>query len=159
MYDITGCLWKAYQRSSIPRWFAPATTGTREAITLLSPSVGVESGGIHDYAYPSTGVVHAQGAVTAPWQLLSLLAGTVATPLAQSMEGRGLTISELEPDSWRLGRLEEKLCLDSVFKREANVDSRFPRRYAFGNVRCFADGLLHFVLFGTYLACLTSFLK
>lgn len=73
--------------------------------------------------------------------------------------GRGLPISELEPHSWRLWWLEQKLCLDTVFKRQANVDRRFPRRYAFGNVLCFTDGLLHFVLFGTYLACMTSFLK
>ena len=51
---------------SLPKKLAPATTGTRETTALLSPSAGVVSGGIRDYAYPSTGMVHAQGAVTVP---------------------------------------------------------------------------------------------
>lgn len=40
--------------------------------------------------YPSAGMVHAQGAVTVllpPWQLLSLLAGKVIKPLAESYHG------------------------------------------------------------------------
>ena len=76
---------------SLPKKLAPATTGTRETTALLSPSAGVVSGGIRDYAYPSTGMVHAQGATTVPlppWQLLSLLAGKVITPLAESYHGR-----------------------------------------------------------------------
>lgn len=89
------CMRRAYPKSSIPRrWFAPATTGTRETTTLLSPSTGVESGGIRDYTYPSTSEVHAQRAVTIPlppWQPLSLLGGKVITPLAERYHGRTWT--------------------------------------------------------------------
>lgn len=88
-------MWKAYGRSSIPgRWFAPATTGTREMTALLSPSTGVGSDGIRDHTHPSTSEVHVQGAVTVPltpWQLLSLMAGKVTTPLAESCHWRTWT--------------------------------------------------------------------
>lgn len=89
------CMWKAYWRSSIPRrWFAPATTRTRETTALLCPSTGVESDGIQDQAYRSRSEVRAQGVVTVPlppWELLSLMAGKVITPLAESYHGRTWT--------------------------------------------------------------------
>ena len=85
-------IWKAYQRSSITRrWVAPATAGARQTTALVNPSTGVESGGIYNYTSPSTSKVHGQGAVTVPlppWQPLTLPAGELITPLAESYDGR-----------------------------------------------------------------------
>lgn len=82
--------WKVYQRCSMPRWFAPATTGAGRLLSLFSPATGVESGGMCDCAYPSTGMVCAQGSVTVPippWQI-SRLADNGITALAKSCHGR-----------------------------------------------------------------------
>lgn len=56
---------------------APNTAGTRETTAFLSPSTAVESGGIRDYVYPSTGMVHAQ----VPWSFHSLHDSSFPAPL------------------------------------------------------------------------------